>query len=93
MCSRNFKLNVKGKPGLHWFALPRSVIGPENSRHSLNQSDVKQNKPRPGHSFFPAHFFLGSTYFLLVRLACVLITCWDYFVYGSYALNPRALES
>ena len=69
------------------------MIGPENSRHSLNQSDVKQNQPRPGHSFFPAHFFLGSTYFLLVRLACVLIACWDYFVYGSYALNPRALES
>ena len=85
MCSRNFKLNVEGKPGLHWFALPRSMIGPENSRHSLNQSG--------GHSFSPAHFFLGSTYFLLVRLACVLITCWDYFVYGSYALNPRALES
>ena len=65
----------------------------QKTHATLNQSDVKQNKPRPGHSFFPAHFFLGSTYFLLVRLACVLITCWNYFVYGSYALNPRALES
>ena len=59
---------------------------------STNQMKSKTNRV-PAFRFFPRIFFLGSTYFLLVRLVSVLITCWDYFVYGSYALNPRALES
>ena len=38
------------------FALLRSVIGPENLRHSLNQSDgkLKLNQSRLGRPRFPA---------------------------------------
>ena len=36
------------------FNLLRSVIGPENLRHSLNQSDANENQSRLGRPHFPA---------------------------------------
>ena len=41
-------------PGCFGFALFLSVIGPENSRHFLNQSDAKLKQSRLGYLRFPA---------------------------------------
>ena len=73
------------------FALLRSVIGLEISRHLRNQSDAKLNQSRLGYTRFPAlvagssrlrAFTLSSHWLLLILLLLlifVLIGCCDYF--------------
>ena len=78
------------------FALLRSVIGLENSRHPLNQSNTKL-KPFATWSlaFSRAsgrlHVFTLSSHWLLVIFTFVLIGRCDYFRFGFKTLNRKAL--
>ena len=71
----------------HWFCLLRSVIGPENSRHSVNQSDAKL-KPiitclRAFTRVSERVFNLSSDWLLVMispslQLADLIILVWSY---------------
>ena len=59
------------------------MIGLENSRHFLNQSDTKLSR-------LPV--FALSSDWLLVIFPFVLIGRWDYFGFGFTTLNRKALH-
>lgn len=56
-CGNHEQLNVEYKRGLHCFFLFRSVIGPYNSYHPLNQSHAKRKPKATGSVSF--YFFFG----------------------------------
>ena len=56
-CGNHEQLNVECKRGLHCFLLFRSVIGPYNSYHPLNQSHAKRKPKATGSVSF--YFFFG----------------------------------
>ena len=78
------------------FDLLRSVIGLENSRHPLNQSDAKL---KPIATWSPAFsrawgrlpVFTLSSHRLLLIFIFVLIGRYDYFGFGFTTLNRKAL--
>ena len=78
------------------FALLRSVIGLENLRHPLNQSDAKV-KPITTWSlaFSRARgrlpVFTLSSHWLPLKFYFVLIGRYDYFGFGFTTLNRKAL--
>ena len=65
----NFPFSFENSPILRWFALLRSMICAENSRHSLNQSDEKL-KPITNRS--PA--FSRASGSLVVFTYCMTLT-------------------
>ena len=74
----------------------RSVIGPENSRHLLAQSDAKLKPMATWSPAFsrPYDNLLGLTlrsYLLLKVLYFLLIGCCDFFSFGFMTLNREAL--
>ena len=75
------------------FALLRSVIGPENSRHSRNQSDAK-TKTDLVTFVFPRfrQFFVStlSSHWLGKVFSFLPIGCCDYFGFGYETLNRKA---
>ena len=75
------------------FALLHSVIGPENSRHSRNQSDAKL-KPTWSPSFSRAlgSFVVStlSSHWLGKVFSFLPIGCCDYFGFGYETLNRKA---
>ena len=80
------------------FALLRSVIGLENLRHPLNQSDAKL-KPIVTWSlaFFRAsgrlHAFTLSSHWLLVMLTFVLFGCCDTLVLVlQHSIEKHSME-
>ena len=80
------------------FALLRSVIGQENSRHPLNQSDAKLKAMVTWSLAFSRalgrfRVFTLSPYWLLVMLTFVLIGHCGYFGFGFTTLNRKALYS
>ena len=78
------------------FALLRSVIGPENSRHPLSQSDAEL-KPIVtwllafSRAWNRLHVFTLSSHWLLVISTFVRIGRCDYFGFGFTTLNRKAL--
>ena len=78
------------------FALLRSVIGLENSRHPLKQSDAKL-KPIAtllvvfSRASGQLHVFTLSSHWLLVMLTFVLNGRFDYFGFGVTTLSRKAL--
>ena len=81
------------------FALLRSVIGLENSRHPLNQSDAKV-KPIATWSlsfsalevgYLPTYLPSLSSHWLPLKFSFVLIGRYDYFGFGLTTLNRKAL--
>ena len=91
----HFTENIAGVR-LIGFALLRSVIGLENSRHPLNQSDAKL-KPIATWSFAFSRacvwlrVFTLSSHWLLVIFIFALIGRCEYFGFGFTTLNPKAL--
>ena len=81
------------KPGLRCFALPCSVIGLDNSQHSLNQSEKKLKPTVKTSALQPIGLFLlwvliGSyMYFLFSWLA--VVSDFDLFGFGFTTLNPK----
>ena len=73
----------------------RSVIGPDNSRHLLAQSDAKLKPMATWSPAFsrPYDNLLGLTlrYLLLKVLYFLLIGCFDFFSFGFMTLNREAL--
>ena len=90
-------MSVESDPELLWFSLRHSVIGIENSRHPLNQSDVKLKQSGFGHSHFPALVAGHVCSFEFSLAPCditfVPIGCSDYFGlgFGFKTLNRKAL--
>ena len=79
------------------FALLRSVIGLENSRHPLSQSDAKLKPIATWWSFAFSRassrlraFTLSSHWFLLIFIFVLIGRC-DYFGFGFTTLNRKAL--
>ena len=78
------------------FALLRSLIGSQNSRHFLNQSDAKL-KPIViwSHAFSRAwrrlDVFASSSDWFLVLFSSVVIGQSDYFGFGFTILNWKQL--
>ena len=76
------------------FALLRSVIGPENSRHFLNQSDTKL-KPELVARVFPRFAQSACLYFefsLKIKgIFLLVIGCYNYFGFGFATVNQKAL--
>ena len=68
------------------FALLCSVIGLENSRHLLSQSDTKL---KPITTWL--HAFTSISHWLPLIFSFVLIGCCDYFGFGFTTLNRKAL--
>ena len=76
------------------FALLRSVIGPENSRHSRNQSDAK-TKTDLVTFVFPrfrqfCRLYFEFPYWLGKVFSFLPIGCCDYFGFGYETLNRKA---
>ena len=74
------------------FALLRSVIGQENSRHPLRQSDAKLKPIATWSLAFSRacgqlHVFTLSSHWLLVIFSFILIGRCDYFGFGFTTLN------
>ena len=87
-------MNLENYFKFSWLALLRPVIGPENSRHSLNQSDAKV-KPITPCSLTASSFLLspriGSLcYFPLLWLAVVII--WFCFTKSSKFWQSRCVR-
>ena len=88
-CGNHEQLNVECKRGLHCFFLFRSVIGPYNSYHPLNQSHAKRKPKATGSvSFFfvfgfaplnpnssNSNFYLEDKRILIVEEAGVVKIC------------------
>ena len=88
-CGNHEQLNVECKHGLHCFFLFRSVIGPYNSYHPLNQSHAKRKPKATGSvSFYfvfgfaplnpnssDSNFYLEDKRILIVEEAGVVKTC------------------
>ena len=69
------------------FALIFPMIGSENSRHPLDQSDAKLKPVSTGSlAFFPAF------HWILAIFPFVLIGCCDYFGFGLTSLNRKEPE-
>ena len=79
------------------FALLRSVIGLENSRHPLSQSDAKLKpevfSPEFSRASGRSHVFTLSSDWFLMTFIFVLIGRCDYFGFGFTTLNRKALYS
>ena len=80
------------------FALLRSVIGLENSRHPLNQSDAKVKPIATWSLAFSRAYdrlpvFSLSSHWLPLKFSFVLIGHYDYFGFGFTTLNRKALYS
>ena len=78
------------------FVSLRCVIGLENSRHPLNQSDAKLKLISTWSLAFSRawgrlHVFTLSSYWLLVKFTFALIGRCDYFGFGFTTLNRKAL--
>ena len=78
------------------FALLRSVIGLENSRHFLNQSDARLKPIATWSLALPRArcrllVFASSSDWLFVIFPFVLIGRCDYFGFGFTTLNRKAL--
>ena len=75
---------------LDWIGFPllRSVIGQENSRHFLNQSDAKTKTRARRHLLV----FALSSHWLLGIFPFALIGRCDYFGFGFTTLNRKALD-
>ena len=65
-CGNHEQLNVECKRGLHCFLLFRSVIGPYNSYHPLNQSHAKRKPKATGSVSF--YFFLALRHSIQIAL-------------------------
>ena len=65
-CGNHEQLNVECKRGLHCFFLFRSVIGPYNSYHPLNQSHAKRKPKATGSVSF--YFFLALRHSIQIAL-------------------------
>lgn len=88
-CGNHEQLNVECKRGLHCFFLFRSVIGPYNSYHPLNQSHAKRKPKATGSvsfyfvfGFAPlnpkssnSNFYLEDKRILIVEEAGVVKIC------------------
>ena len=46
-------MSVESDPGFHWFCFPSPMIGRENPRHPLNQSETKRQVIETCSSIFP----------------------------------------
>ena len=75
-----------------------AVIGPENSRHSLNQSDAKL---KPTTTWSPAFsralgrvvVFTLSSHWLLKVFSSLLIGCCNYFSFRFTSVNRTTLHN
>ena len=88
-CGNHEQLNVECKRGLHCFFLFRSVIGPYNSYHPINQSHAKRKPKATGSvsfyfvfGFAPlnpnssnSNFYLEDKRILIVEEAGVVKIC------------------
>lgn len=76
------------------FDLRHSMIGSENSNHSLNQSDAKLKSFTAWlPAFSRALVFILSSHWLFKVFSFLLIGSCNYFDYGSMTLNGKALYS
>ena len=71
------------------FALLRSVIGPENSRHFLNQSDTKVTRVFPRFAQSACLYFEFSL--KIKGIFLLVIGCYNYFGFGFATVNQKAL--
>lgn len=85
-----FKLVSKAIRNWTGFALLWSVIGPKNSPHPLDQSDVKL---KPFTSWSPTRFLptLWAVIWLTKVFSLLLIGSRNYFGFGFTTLNRKAL--
>ena len=94
ICLSNFRLSFKSNWGWHWFFFillraKQAVIGPENSRHSLNQSHAKLT-PVTTWSLVPLVPLV--LFFSLCWLLSFLLTGhYGYFSFVFKTLNPKVL--
>ena len=91
-------MRVENNPGLWFFALFRSVIGPENSRHSLNRSDVNlkpiaTRSPAFSRAFGSLVGFILSSHWLFKILSFVVIGHNACFGFGFMAIQRKAPEN
>ena len=73
------------------------MIGPEDSRHFLNQSDAKLKpittwSPTFSRALDNLVGFPLSSHWLLRLFSFLLIDCWDYSGFGCTTLNRKALQ-
>ena len=95
----NFRLSVESNPILRRFSftsLPRSLIGPKELRHSLNQSDAKLQPITTWRPSFPEEVWMVFYFEFSLAHKCIsflLIGCGDNFRFGITTLNRKALHN
>ena len=90
------KYECRNQSGIALVSSLRSVIGPENSRQFLTQSDAKLKPMAPWSPAFSRPYdnllvLILRSYWLLKVLYFLLIGCCDVFSFGFMTINREVL--